>query len=147
MHSCIGVAKKRDAARRPPGVEAPDKALLETRSMSITHEREEKAPARHDESEIEDVRYLEVSDCVRLNGRQRPLTVTATGTRTRETIIAERPVMQHLVELEGEWEDAVTYVIANCVDAWSGVELQEQRSLAGGPTGVVELTLVGMEGL
>jgi hypothetical protein len=100
-----------------------------------------------EEPHIEDVRYLEEGDRVRLNGREKPLTVTDAGARLQHTIIAERPIIQHLVELEGEWADAVTYVIANCVDPWQGIELPEQRSLTGGPMGSVTLTLVEMGGL
>lgn len=93
---------------------------------------------------VDDVRYLEPGDRVRLNGRAKPLAVTGTDTRTRETIRAGREVTQHGVELEGDWDGAQTHVVYNRVDGWRGVELKEQRCLEDGPTGEIELELVAM---
>lgn len=100
--------------------------------------------ADFDPERVDDVRFLEAGDRVRLDDRAKPLTVTGTATRTEETLRAGRQITQHAVELEGDWNGSRTYVVANRVDVWRGVELQEQHCLDAGPTGEVELELVAM---
>lgn len=139
---------KRDASENlRPVLETP--TPLPDGSMSThtrpTNEGSDTRPrAAFKPERVDDVRYLDVDDRVRLNDRAKPLTVTDTETRTRETIRAGREVVQHGVELEGDWDGAQTYVVYNRVDGWHGIELEEQRCLEDGPAGEVKLTLVEM---
>jgi hypothetical protein len=70
---------------------------------------------------IDDVRYLEVGDRVRLNDRAKPLTVIQTGARTEETLYPEAEAYtQHAVQLQGDWKDARKFVVVNQHNHWHG---------------------------
>lgn len=140
---------KRDASQNLRPVLPTPTPLPDKEAMSTTHpSRQERAGTdRRSDTEaerVDDVRYLAVGDQVRLNDRAKPLTVTGVETRTRETLVAGREVTQHGVALEGDWDDAQTYVVYNVVDGWRGIELNQQRCLEDGPTGDVDLELVAM---
>jgi len=148
LDTLIQVAVKRDASENLRPVLATPTPLPDKEAMSTTNSRrlERAGTDRCDDGgaeRVDDVRYLDVGDRVRLNDRAKPLTVTGTATRTRETVVAGREVVQHGVELEGDWAGAQTYVVFNRVDGWRGIELEEQRCLDG-LTGDVQLDLVAM---
>lgn len=89
--------------------------------MSTTTHRDENLVALDDAEQIDDVRHLEVGDRVRMDGRERPLTVIQTGTRVIETLLdgAENRI-QHAVQLQGDWQNSRKYVVANEHNHWHG---------------------------
>ena len=89
--------------------------------MSTTTHRDENLVALDQPEQISDVRYLAVGDRVRMNDRERPLTVIQTGSRVVETLY-ECPwdAVQHAVQLQGDWEGARPYVVVNEANHWHG---------------------------
>ena len=93
------------------------------------------------EERIDTVADLVVGDRVRVGDRTKPLDVQRVGVRTVRTRDGDT-ITQHLAELEGDWANATTYVVADVVNPLTGDVPGTQRFLGDGPSGNVDLRRV-----
>lgn len=89
------------------------------------------------ESIVDTVADLRVGDEITIEGRAKPLTVQRVKARTVETRDGDR-LTQHAVEVEGDWEGANTFVLADAVNPLVGEHTGEVKFFGDRPRDVPE---------